>query len=156
MSKSPIPTIEEIRAATPLPVFIVNGDLEWMEGPVLVENNDIASTLDFAEKIDAKAVLVQYDYPDFDDYFIDEDDYDIKDLFGEEMEEEILDAIDDHNDDFEDFLEKEYDNEPIGCSVYVMYEGAPYGMFVEDDALIEAFGESADEFIVRKYLDEDE
>ena len=34
-----------------------------------------------------------------------------------------------------------------------MYEGTPYGMFVEDDQLIESFGELNDEFIVRAYME---
>ncbi len=155
MSRSPIPTMDDIRAKTNLPVFKVEGDLEWMDGPVLVRNNDLDSVTAFAEAVGAKVLLVQYDYPDFDDYFIDPEEYDLIDLFGEEMEDAILEAIEERNDEVEDYLEKEYDNEPIGCSVYVMYDGAPYGMFIEDDALIEEFGETNDEFIVRKYMDEE-
>ncbi len=153
MSKSPIPRIEDIRGMTSIPVFEVAGNLEWMDGPVLVGNNDLESVMDFAKAVEAKAILVQYDYPDFDDYFLDEFDVDVIDLFGEDMEEEILDAIDAHNDEFEDYLEKDYDNEAFGCSVYVMYEGVPYGMFVADDLLIEEFGESGEEFLVRKLID---
>ncbi|MFT0898456.1 hypothetical protein [Candidatus Methanoprimaticola sp. MG2] len=152
MSKSPVPSLEDIRKIAELPVFVVEGDIEWMEGPVLVNGNDIESTLDFAKAVDAKVLFIQYDYPDFDDYFIDDEDYDLEELFGD-AEGDVLNAIEERNDDFEDFLEKEYDNEPIGCSVYVMYEGTPYGMFVEDDQLIESFGELNDEFIVRTYME---
>lgn len=156
MTKSPVPSVEDISRIAGIPVFVVEGDLEWMEGPAIVNANDIESTLDFARTVDAKVLFVQYDYPDLDDYFIDPDDYDICDLFGEEREDEILDLIDDRNDDLEDFLENDYDGEAIGCSVYVMYEGTPYGMFVEDDSLIESFGETCIEFIVRQYLDNEE
>ncbi|MDO5853886.1 MAG: hypothetical protein Q4Q62_07615 [Thermoplasmata archaeon] len=156
MSESPIPAMDELKGEFDIPVFEVTGDLEWMEGPVIVGNNDFDSLVAFADAVGAKAVLVQYDYPDFDDYFVDPDDYPLDDIFGEESEDMILDAIDDRNDEFEDFLEKEYDGEAVGCSVYVMYEGTPYGLFIEDDALIEAFGETRDEFILRKVLEDEE
>lgn len=156
MSESPIPSMEDIRSASDLPVFEVTGDLEWMEGPVLVGNNDFESLAEFARAVGAKVVLVQYDYPDFDDYYVDPDDFPLHSLFGEEREDEIVDMIEDRNDDFEDFLDKEYDNEPFACSVYVMYEGTPYGFYVEDDALIEAFGETGEEFIVRLAIEDEE
>ncbi|MDO5861555.1 MAG: hypothetical protein Q4Q58_01970 [Thermoplasmata archaeon] len=156
MSESPIPSLEDIRSAAAIPVFEVTGDLEWMEGPAIVGANDFDSLTAFAAAVGARVMLVQYDYPDFDDYFIDPDEYPLSELFEEEREDEILDLIDDRNDEFEDFLEKEYEGEPIGCSIYVMYDGTPYGLFVEDAALVEAFGETADEFIIRNYLDEDD
>lgn len=157
MSGNVIPSVEDVKKIAGIPVFEVFDDLEWMEGPVMVDNNDIASVLEFAKAVGAKAMFVQYDYPDFDDYYIDPDEFDIEDIFGEDAADDVYDAIEDHNDDFEDFLENDYDNEPFACSVYVMYEGTPYGMYVEDDELIESFGESGYEFLVRKYIEaEDE
>lgn len=156
MSGNVIPSAEDVRKVAGMPVFKVCDDLEWMEGPVIVDSNDIASVLEFARTVGAKALFVQYDYPDFDDYFIDPDEYDIEEIFGDDLADAIYDAIEDHNDDFEDFLENDYDNEPFACSVYVMYEGTPYGMYVEDDELIESFGESGFEFLVRKCYEADE
>lgn len=153
MSDSVIPSVEDIRKLADVPVFVVEGDLEWMEGPALLEGNDCGAVMEFADAVDAKVILVQYDYPDFDDYFVDPEDYPIEDFFEDDEIDDLFESIEEKNDEFENFLEEEYDGEPIGCSVYVMYDGTPYGMFVQDDALIEAFGETADEFLVRKYLE---
>lgn len=156
MSDSPIPQMKDVRALTDLPVFEVAGCLEWMEGPVQVEDNDIESVLEFARAVGSKVLMVQYDYPMFDDYYVDPGEYRLDELFGEEREDEILDLIEERNDELDDLFDTEYDGEPIGASVFVVYEGEAYGMFVQDDALIEEFGETADEFIVRLYMDDEE
>ena len=70
---SPIPSIEDIRKMAGIPVFKVEENLEWLAGPALIGDNDIESVMEFADVVGAKALFVQYDYPDFDDYFIDPD-----------------------------------------------------------------------------------
>ena len=150
---SPIPALKDIRSMTDIPVFKVEGDLEWMIGPALIGDNDCESVMEFADTVGAKAIFVQYDYPDFDDYFIDPDNEECICLFDEDDEDELYEAIEEHNDEFQDFLDKNYEGEPIGCSVYVMFEGQAYGMFVMDDALLESFGEEGTEFLVRKFVE---
>ena len=150
---SPIPSIEDIRKMAGIPVFKVEENLEWLAGPALIGDNDIESVMEFADVVGAKALFVQYDYPDFDDYFIDPDGEDCITLFDEDDEEDLLDAIEEHNDDFQDFLDENYDGERLACSVYVMYEGQAFGMFVLDDALLESFGEDGGEFLVRKFIE---
>lgn len=150
---SPIPKIEDIRSMTDIPVFKVDGDLEWMVGPALIGDNDCESVMEFADTVGSKAIFVQYDYPDFDDYFIDPDTEECIALFDEDDMDELIEAIDEHNEEVDDFLDKNYDGEPIGCSIYVMFEGQAYGMFVMDDSVLEAFGEEGTEFLVRKFIE---
>lgn len=156
MRDSPIPSLQDIRARTDMPVFEVVEDLAWMVGPVQVESNDFQSVISFARAVGSRVLLVQYDYPDFDDYYVEPRSFDIDVLFGEEREDEIRDLVEERNDEFEEFIEKEYDGEPFAVSIYVKYEGTPYGIFIEDDALIESFGETADEFVTRLIMEDEE
>ncbi len=156
---SPLPTLEEIKASTDLPVFEVSGDLNWMEGPVIVGDNDMDGLLEFAAAVKSEVVLVQYDYPDFDEYFIDPYDFPMDQVVDEEDMDLFLDAADKRNDEVEEFIQEEYNDEAVACSVYVNYQGTAYGVYISDDALIDSFGETAAEFVVRfatEYLDDEE
>lgn len=154
MKSSVIPTMEDIASRSAVPVFEVSCALEWMQGPVQVGSNDIDSVLRFAEAVGARVLLVQYDYPEFDDYYVDPDAYRLDEMFAEECEDQVYDAIEERNDEIDEYLDKDYDGEPFAVSVFVSYDGRAYGMYVEDDALIEAFGETADEFMFRLMMDE--
>ena len=156
MKQSVIPTMEDIRARADIPVFEVAGALEPMTGLVQVGSNDIYSVLKFADAVGSRALMVQYDYPEFDDFYVDPGAYPLEEMFEEECMDEVYEAIDDRNDEIDEYLDKEYDGEPFAASVFVSYDGTAYGMYVEDDALIEAFGETSDEFMVRLMLGEDD
>ena len=93
MKQSVIPTMEDIRARADIPVFEVAGALEPMTGPVQVGSNDIYSVLKFADAVGSRALMVQYDYPEFDDFYVDPGAYPLEEMFEEECMDEVYEAI---------------------------------------------------------------
>ena len=150
MSECPIPTVDEIRKEIDIPVFEVFGDLDPLDGPVIVENNDMDALKAFAKAVGAKVILVQYDYAYMSDYLIDETPYELDSLLDPDEVAEISDNIYARNCDVRDYFQDEYEGEPIGCSIYVNYEGTAYGIYIEDAEMLDAIGETPDEFVSRE------
>lgn len=150
MSECPIPAIDEIRKEMDVPVFEVFGDLDPLDGPVIVENNDMDALKAFAKAVGAKVVLVQYDYADTSDYLIDETLYKLDTFFDSDEVSEISDNIHARNCEVMDYFQDEYEGEPVGCSIYVNYEGTAYGIYIEDEEMLDAIGETPEEFVWRE------
>lgn len=147
--ESPLPTLEDLESQIDLPVFEVSGNIPELEGPVVVGNNDMESLQAFTEAVDAKVVMVQYDYFDPDDYIVAPEKYAFEEILDEDEVDELLDKIEEHNESVYELLDKDESFQPIACSIFVMYEGTPYGIFTEDIDLIESFGETGEEFLSR-------
>lgn len=146
---SSLPTLEDLESCTDLPVFEVAGNIPELEGPVIVGNNDTESLQAFIEAVDAKVVLVQYDYIDPMEYLIPPEGCDFDGILDDDEAEDVLDQIEARNDEIFDRLESDDALLPIACSVFVMYEGTPYGIYTEDVELIESYGETGNEFLIR-------
>lgn len=146
---SPLPKLADLETQIDLPVFEVKGNIPPLEGPVVVGGNDMDSLQSFADAVDAKAVMVQYDFFDPDDYLVAPEKYAFEQILDEDELDELLDLIDEHNENVYALLDEDDAYEPIACSVFVMYEGMPYGVYDEDVELIESFGENAEEFLSR-------
>lgn len=156
MSDGILPSIEEIQSKTEIPVFVVEGRMVNMEGPAIIGNNQLEDVLDFADAIDAKVVLVEFDYPDLCEYIVDPDIFDLEEMFEEDDLNDILDEIEERNDSLMKFFDEEYDDEPIGCSIFVEYNGAQFGVYIEDYDVLARFGETCREFYARIFFDDDE
>ncbi len=149
MATEGVISIEEIEKQSDLPVFEVSDALDWMEGPSVVGDNTLESLAGFSNAVGAKVLLVQYDYPDLTEYFVDPDDFDLDELF-EDGVDDVEAAIDERNAELDGIL-AEYDGRPWAVSVFVMYEGQPFGVFLTDNDLIDRLGETSMEFIARLY-----
>ncbi len=152
-ASNPLPLIEDIRSKTTIPVFEVTDDLPELEGPSVIGSNDMDSLLSFAMAVDAKVIFVQYDYLDMTDYIVDPADYSFDEVFDEDETLDVMHEIYEHNQDVCELFDSDDANRPVACSIYVMYEGSPYGIFCEDIELIESFGETADEYMTQVLYD---
>ena len=152
-ASNPLPLIEDIRSKTTIPVFEVTDDLPELEGPSVIGSNDMESLLSFATAVDAKVLFVQYDYLDMMDYIVDPADYSFDEIFDEDETLDVMHEMYEHNQDVCELFDSDDANKPVACSIYVMYEGSPYGIFCEDIELIESFGETADEYMTQVLYD---
>ncbi len=95
-------------------------------------------------------ILVQYDFADMYDYYITDTPSELDKYLDPEEVEEVNDIIDKRNCEVEEYFQDEYEGEPIGCSIYVNYEGTAYGIYIEDEKLLDEIGEYAEDFVFRE------
>lgn len=120
---------EAIKEQFDIPVHEVTEAFDEFEAPVILGQNTIEDLKAFAADVGSKVVLVQYDYTDEDELFIDIDDDALEGLFGENAEQ-AEEIICEHNDAI---LEEDWDA-PYAMSAFVMYEGSAFGIRVFNDA----------------------
>ena len=120
-----------------IPVYEVSEAIDLYEAPVILGNNTVEDLKAFAQDVGSKVILVQYDYTDEDELYVDISEEAIESLFGDHADE-AKDCIVDHNDDVmaEDW------SAPYAMNAFVMYEGSAFGIKVynecySDDLLIE-------------------
>ena len=119
---------EAIAEQFDIPVHEVSEAFDEFEAPIILGGNTIEDLKAFAEDVGSKVVLVQYDYTDEDELYVDIEDEALEGLFGEKADE-ARERIFDHNTAILD----EDREAPYAVSAFVMYEGSAFGIRVFND-----------------------
>ena len=119
---------EAIAEQFDIPVHEVSEAFDEFEAPIILGGNTIEDLKAFAEDVGSKVVLVQYDYTDEDELYVDIEDEALEGLFGEKADE-ARERIFDHNTAILD----EDGEAPYAVSAVVMYEGSAVGIRVFND-----------------------
>ena len=119
---------EAIAEQFDIPVHEVSEAFNEFEAPIILGGNTIEDLKAFAEDVGSKVVLVQYDYTDEDELYVDIEDEALEGLFGEKADE-ARERIFDHN---TAILDEDWEA-PYAVSAFVMYEGSAFGIRVFND-----------------------
>ena len=119
---------EAIAEQFDIPVHEVSEAFDEFEAPIILGGNTIEDLKAFAEDVGSKVVLVQYDYTDEDELYVDIEDEALEGLFGEKADE-ARERIFDHN---TAILDEDWEA-PCAVSAFVMYEGSAFGIRVFND-----------------------
>ena len=128
---------DALRDEVGLPVHEVSEAFGEYGGPIILGANTLDDLKSFIETVDARLVLVQYDYTCEDELLVRVEDDMLQGMFGDEWEN-AREYIDEHN---SQVLEEDWDA-PYAMNAFVMYEGHPFGVRIfndtyDDDLLIE-------------------
>ncbi len=128
---------EAITEQFDIPVYEVSEAFDEFEAPVILGANTLEDLKAFAKDVGAKVVLVQYDYTDEDELYVDVPDDALDGIFGDKADE-ARERIFDHN---TAILDEDWEA-PYAVTAFVMYEGSAFGIRVfnevyDQDLLVE-------------------
>lgn len=128
---------EAITEQFDIPVYEVLEAFDEFEAPVILGANTLEDLKAFAKDVGAKVVLVQYDYTDEDELYVDVPDDALDGIFGDKADE-ARERIFDHN---TAILDEDWEA-PYAVTAFVMYEGSAFGIRVfnevyDQDLLVE-------------------
>ncbi len=134
---------EAITEQFDIPVYEVSEAFDEFEAPVILGANTLEDLKTFAKDVGAKVVLVQYDYTDEDELYVDVPDDALEGLFGDRTDE-ARERIFDHN---TAILDEDWEA-PYAVTAFVMYEGSAFGIRVFNEVYDESLLIEPEEFMV--------
>lgn len=134
---------EAITEQFDIPVYEVSEAFDEFEAPVILGANTLEDLKAFAKDVGAKVVLVQYDYTDEDELYVDVPDDALEGLFGDRADE-ARERIFDHN---TAILDEDWEA-PYAVTAFVMYEGSAFGIRVFNEVYDENLLIEPEEFMV--------
>lgn len=134
---------EAITEQFDIPVYEVSEAFDEFEAPVILGANTLEDLKTFAKDVGAKVVLVQYDYTDEDELYVDVPDDALEGLFGDRADE-ARERIFDHN---TAILDEDWEA-PYAVTAFVMYEGSAFGIRVFNEVYDESLLIEPEEFMV--------
>ena len=134
---------EAIAEQFDIPVHEVSEAFDEFEAPIILGGNTVEDLKAFADDVGSKVVLVQYDYTDEDELYVDIEDEALEGLFGDKADE-ARERIFEHN---TAILDEDWEA-PYAMSAFVMYEGSAFGIRVFNDVYDGDLLVDPDDFIV--------
>lgn len=134
---------EAITEQFDIPVYEVSEAFDEFEAPVILGANTLEDLKAFAKDVGAKVVLVQYDYTDEDELYVDVPDEALEGLFGDRADE-ARERIFDHN---TAILDEDWEA-PYAVTAFVMYEGSAFGIRVFNEVYDENLLVEPEDFMV--------
>lgn len=134
---------EAIAEQFDVPVHEVSEAFDEFEAPIILDSNTVEDLKAFARDVGSKVILVQYDYTDEDELYVDIDDESLNSLFGDNADE-ARERIFDHN---TAILDEDWEA-PYAMSAFVMYEGSAFGIRIFNEVYDGDLLVDPDDFLV--------
>ena len=124
-------------------VHEVSEAFDEFEAPIILGSNTVEDLKAFARDVGSKVILVQYDYTDEDELYVDIDDESLNSLYGDNADE-ARERIFDHN---TAILDEDWEA-PYAMSAFVMYEGSAFGIRIFNEVYDGDLLVDPDDFLV--------
>lgn len=134
---------EAIAEQFDVPVHEVSEAFDEFEAPIILGSNTVEDLKAFARDVGSKVILVQYDYTDEDELYVDIDDESLNSLYGDNADE-ARERIFDHN---TAILDEDWEA-PYAMSAFVMYEGSAFGIRIFNEVYDGDLLVDPDDFLV--------
>lgn len=134
---------EAIAEQFDVPVHEVSEAFDEFEAPIILSSNTVEDLKAFARDVGSKVILVQYDYTDEDELYVDIDDESLNSLYGDNADE-ARERIFDHN---TAILDEDWEA-PYAMSAFVMYEGSAFGIRIFNEVYDGDLLVDPDDFLV--------